>query len=452
MKRFYTLARMVILGFFASNLLNATPIDQTNRTDVAKAMYAVAKELNSAPQQSLPDPYTGQKNAFNPGVSRSMKVDGLDFFEMHTLHLTSYHLPPSAMVPKVWLSLKTQEFFKAPTHVPVIMVTPTKYDTSGSTHYPLAVLSHGSGGSLHLQLWYAQILAQRGYVVAVIDHFAAKGRQCNPMDIKTFHIESNAMDIVRVVDYMKKQPYIDEKNVFVIGWSLGGMAVEMSARASFVNAVAPHVSYNAAICFYPQIVVQEMLPIHKSKLFFILAGADDYTPAHNIYNYVARMKKLPGQKHHHVRVVEAKGAHHSFDRINFTPFWSYWSQVLYNWSAYQGLGRGLINPLGRFIADKVFGDYAYYKLQTFKHGQILIDTQNPLRGFAPLDAVHKNDMEAEISHDFKPWDEFMTYFQAHVSHGASLQPDPQAQKWALDQLLGYLDKHMVASEGEQCPH
>ncbi len=437
----FTLLCLIFLGF---NGLFAKKIDEKNRIDVSKAMLTVARTLNGENTQKVIDPYAGTRGAFNPRISRAVKVRGLDYFEMRSLHITSYHLPPSVMVPKVWLALKNQDFYKKPTDVPVILVTPKGFDTSGKIKYPLAVLSHGSGGSIHLQLWYGQILAKMGYVVAVIDHFSAPGRACNPMDIKTFHIESNAIDVVRTADFLQKQPYIDAKNTFVMGWSLGGMAVEMSARASFINAIAPHLSYNAAICFYPQIVVQEMIPMHKSKVFFILAGDDDYTPARNIRNYIARMKKLPGQRHHHVKVVEAKGAHHSFDRIDFTPFWSWMCQNLYELSVYKGLGSSVLNKFSRYIADKLFGDYAYYKLQTFKNGQILIDTQNPLRGFAPLQDVHHNDMEEEISHDFKPWTEFFPYFKSHVSQGASLQPDKKSQEWALAQLIAYLNSHKIS--------
>lgn len=435
----------VICTFMAGiDSLMAKKVDENNRVDVSKAMLTIAHTLDKEPSQVLPDPYEGRQDAFKPRISRAVKVRGLDHFEMRTLHLVTYDLPPSVMIPKVWLSLKDQSFFKNANEVPVIMVTPVNFDQTGATKYPLAVLSHGSGGNIHLQLWYAQILAKMGYVVAVIDHFCAKGRVCNPMDIKTFHIESNAVDIVRTADFLQKQPYIDAKNTFVMGWSLGGMAVEMSARASFINAIAPHLSYNAAICFYPQIVVQEMMPMHKSKLLFIIAELDDYTPAENIKKYVARMKKLPGQRHHHVKVITAKNAHHSFDRIDFTPFWSWLCQALYTWSTYEGIGRSIVNPLGNFIADKLFGDYAYYKLQTFKNGQVLIDTQNPLRGFAPLNDVHLNDMEDEISHDFKPWSEFFPYFKTHVSQGASLEPNTKAQKWVLGELIKYLDSHKIA--------
>lgn len=407
----------------------------------AKIVNLLKKEVQGFDEKefsNLHDPYVGRPNIFQPQSTKLKSLDKLDGVQVGQLVLNSYNLPPSAMVPKVWLALKMQAFLKEPIRLVTYIIAPKGFDPFGVEKYPLAILSHGSGGHIDTQLWYAYNLAKQGYLVMVPDHFKAVGRECCPTDITTFRIEASALDLVRLADYANTQDYVQKQNIFLLGWSLGGMSVEMAARSSFTNAIAPHINYNACVCFYPQIVVQELAPLHKSKILFILAEHDDYTPARNITNYVERAYMYPGQKDR-IKVIVAKDSYHSFDRVSTRPKVDYWARVLYKWASYQGFGKTVVNFIGTKLGDFIFGKYAFHNLQTFKNGQIMIDTQNPLRGFVPLNDIKEHASLNEIESIFKPWDEFQTYFMTHISRGAQLAANPEVAKWALNELLDYLE-------------
>jgi dienelactone hydrolase len=108
----------------------------------------------------------------------------------------------------------------------------TVYTPDGPGPFPLAVMNHGSTGSMppdqqpryHLT-FSAYYFLSRGYAVALPmmrgyagsgGHFHAHG--CD--DVAT-GLEA-AKDIRAVIDYMKQQPYVDGSRIIVAGQSFGG--------------------------------------------------------------------------------------------------------------------------------------------------------------------------------------------------------------------------------------
>lgn len=414
-------------------------------TEVSSLLLKAVKNLKTESVVSVEDPYKDTPNALNPEATKPLILSELGGMSVEKIVLTSYNLPPSANVPKVWLSLKMQGFLKEPIRLNTYVLKPKDFDVNKKSQYPVAILSHGSGGHIALQLWYGYNLVQKGFVVFIPDHFGAVGRECSPTDVSTFRIEANAIDLVRLADYAQSQPCFQKQNVFLMGWSLGGMCAEMAARASFTNAIAPHVIYNSTICFYPQIVVQELTPLHKSNILFFIPEHDDYTPARNILNYVERMHTVEGLKDK-INYLMVKGSYHNFDGISHAPWREYWLLTLYNWSVYEGMGRTLVNWLGQKISGLIFGAHCYQNLQTFKEGQVLIDTQNPLRGYAPLNDIKDHSSIHDIDALFKPWETFQKYFATHLSHGARIVHNPDTAKWAMDEFNKYIDAHLVKVE------
>lgn len=439
MKQIFRFLSTLVL---ALGCFQASATENLNPVDITEKLLSEAKTLDEKPLNPLADAYANLPTNFSPEATASKSLDDLGQLQMQRLVISSYNLPPSAMVPKVWLSLKMQAFYKEPIRLPSYVIYPKGFDAKGTKKYPVAILSHGSGGHIDLQLWYAYNLASKGFIVVIPDHFKPVGRECTPTDISTFRIEANAMDMVRLSDFFQNQPYVQKQNLFLLGWSLGGMSTEMAARSSFTNAIAPHLSYNAAVCFYPQIVVQELTPFHKSKILFIIAENDDYTPSRNILNYVERMHLFEGQKER-VKYIVAKDSYHSFDRVPRHTWRDNLHLALYNMSTYSSFGSSVVNWIGKNVANLIFGRYAYHNLQTFKNGQIIIDTQNPLRGYLPLNEIQDHASLHDADANFHSWETFQQYFMTHVSSGARLTKNPETAKWAMEELLRYLESNLV---------
>jgi predicted dienelactone hydrolase len=100
--------------------------------------------------------------------------------------------------------------------------------------YPLVVLSHGTGGSSTMLGWLAQALAERGYVVAAVNH--PGNNALEPYTAEGFLLWwERARDVSTLIDHLMADPElsvrIDPRHVGAGGFSLGGYTVLALAGA-----------------------------------------------------------------------------------------------------------------------------------------------------------------------------------------------------------------------------
>lgn len=90
--------------------------------------------------------------------------------------------------------------------------------------HPFVALSHGMFGNAQNQVWLAEALVQKGYVVAAIDHPGTSTFLRDPKDQR--ELWERPKDITRVIDYVIESPdfspVIDQDHIFMAGHSLGG--------------------------------------------------------------------------------------------------------------------------------------------------------------------------------------------------------------------------------------
>lgn len=90
--------------------------------------------------------------------------------------------------------------------------------------YPLVVLSHGMYGNAMNQSWLASALAQRGYVVAAVNHPGTSTWERDPDDAR--QMWERPKDVSRVIDHLLATSdlgeHIQPDRIFMAGHSLGG--------------------------------------------------------------------------------------------------------------------------------------------------------------------------------------------------------------------------------------
>ncbi|WMS88779.1 alpha/beta hydrolase family protein [Pleionea litopenaei] len=87
----------------------------------------------------------------------------------------------------------------------------------------LIVLVHGSGGSADSMAWLATEFAKRGSIVVAADHPASSGG--DPERASLLNVWTQPEDIHRLLDVVINSPWgprINQKNIAVVGFSLGG--------------------------------------------------------------------------------------------------------------------------------------------------------------------------------------------------------------------------------------
>lgn len=110
-----------------------------------------------------------------------------------------------------------------------------------SGRFPLIVLSHGSGSTVHGMAWLASALARAGYIVAGPNHPRTTSGDSTPED--TPRIWQRTNDLSTLISYLTShdvwQERVDASRIGALGFSLGGAAVmELAgARANLADYV-----------------------------------------------------------------------------------------------------------------------------------------------------------------------------------------------------------------------
>ncbi|KOF19583.1 hypothetical protein AC244_12190 [Ensifer adhaerens] len=101
--------------------------------------------------------------------------------------------------------------------------------------HPLVVVSHGYGGTWRNQLWLADQLARRGYVVAAPNHPGTTAFDRSPR--QAARLSERPRDLSRAIDAVMADPAIagsiDASRIAAVGHSLGGWTVMAIAGARF---------------------------------------------------------------------------------------------------------------------------------------------------------------------------------------------------------------------------
>jgi len=124
---------------------------------------------------------------------------------------------------------------------------PTKLDqVKLDKAYPVVIYMHGCGGidSSSDNHGWAKLLAQQGLVVIMPDSFARNDRKpsCDPKTMKGgLFPPVHAMRLEEIKfasDEIKKQPWFDGKNLFLMGFSEGAVAAVRIKLAGFSGVIA----------------------------------------------------------------------------------------------------------------------------------------------------------------------------------------------------------------------
>lgn len=95
--------------------------------------------------------------------------------------------------------------------------------------WPLAVFSHGFGGSYRDGRDYAQTLAAKGYAVVCYDFCGGSNHSRSDGSTTEMSIFTEEQDLLAVVDSLKAMPFIDKEKIYLLGESQGGMVSALAA-------------------------------------------------------------------------------------------------------------------------------------------------------------------------------------------------------------------------------
>jgi predicted dienelactone hydrolase len=124
----------------------------------------------------------------------------------------------------VLVQYPTQEISKPVSFGPYLMDVAVNAKISENT-FPLVIISHGNGGSHLLYHTLSTCLAQHGYIVAMLEHYG-NNRNNNSLENTVENLMYRPKHLSLTIDALLAHPelgkHIDNKNIAVIGHSMGG--------------------------------------------------------------------------------------------------------------------------------------------------------------------------------------------------------------------------------------
>ena len=148
----------------------------------------------------------------------------------------------TSALPETNYAYTTQEFYTRNGEKQIYGVL---YRPQGTEEkYPAVIFSHGFDGNYQVGAQYADALAAKGYVVCCFDFCGGSTysrSDGSPLEMSIFTEQS---DLEAVLHTMQQQPFVDARNIFLMGTSQGG-------AVSAITAAANPDAVRGAVLLYP---------------------------------------------------------------------------------------------------------------------------------------------------------------------------------------------------------
>lgn len=221
--------------------------------------------------------------------------------------------PMAAAYEVAWVDFPAlKEFQGQPVQLSALMFRP-----AGAGPFPAVVMLHGCSGLFTASgyptasyRYWAELMAQNGYVALLPDSFNPRGQWsiCEQQKRTILESRERAEDAYAARQWLAAQAYVSADRIALMGWSNGGTGTLYSMRAS-----QAYRGFRAAVSFYPGCRTLSRKPYEPYAPLLILTGeADDWTPAAPCVEMTKNAKETGAP----MDIVAYPGAHHAFDRIN----------------------------------------------------------------------------------------------------------------------------------------
>lgn len=117
---------------------------------------------------------------------------------------------------------------------------------------PTVICSHGYGSSYSLcETMAGKPFAAQGYAAVCCDFCGGSKKTKSDLTMMEMSIDTEKEDLLAIIDYVKRQDFVDPENLFLLGESQGGMV-------SAITAVDRIPDIKAVVLYYPAFCIPDM--------------------------------------------------------------------------------------------------------------------------------------------------------------------------------------------------
>jgi len=178
--------------------------------------------------------------------------------------------------------------------------------------YPLIIGVAGSLGWSSHHFDYLKMYREMGIATFQLQSFKSRDIESTVGTQDEVTIAAIVLDSYRALDVLSQHPKIDENNIAITGWSLGGGVSLFSGWKPVIKAINPKNNFAAHLPIYPPCFVKPKsidfvtVPIH-----ILIGELDTWTPADACVELID-MYNL-NSNHKNIGITIYENSHHSFD-------------------------------------------------------------------------------------------------------------------------------------------
>tara|TARA_Y100000590_G_scaffold3036_2_gene4052 strand:+ start:138 stop:1052 length:915 start_codon:yes stop_codon:yes gene_type:complete len=185
-----------------------------------------------------------------------------------------------------------------------------KLPYASSKKFPLIIGVAGSLGWKEHHLEQLQMYRELGIATFELKSFESRGVTSTVGTQTEVTTATLILDSYNALNVLSNHPNIDNENIAITGWSLGGATTLFSAWMPIIKAIKPKNKFAAHLSYYPPCVATPNNMTFSDVPIHILIGEiDDWTPANACVEFVDSMKK----EGYDVGISIYENSHHSFD-------------------------------------------------------------------------------------------------------------------------------------------
>ena len=177
---------------------------------------------------------------------------------------------------------------------------------------PLVIGINGSKNWADHHYEYMQVFREMGIATFELHSFNSRQVQSTVGEQVSVTTAMMILDAYRALDILANDKRIDEQNIAIIGWSLGGGVALFSAWMPLIDAIGIEKRFKAHLAFYPPCLVKmNKIEFSESPIHILIGENDDWVSSDACYDLIQDISS----QGYDAGITIFENAHHGFDRV-----------------------------------------------------------------------------------------------------------------------------------------
>jgi len=177
--------------------------------------------------------------------------------------------------------------------------------------FPLVIGVNGSKNWADHHLEYLAMYRDMGFATFEPQSFNSRQVSSTVGEQISVTMAMMVLDVYRALEILSRDDRIDENNIAITGWSLGGGVALFSAWEPLIDAIGVEARFAAHLSHYPPCLVDmDLIRFSPVPIHILIGELDDWVTASACEDLVSELQ----DEDVNIEITVYPNAHHGFDR------------------------------------------------------------------------------------------------------------------------------------------